>query len=211
MLPVTKEQAVQQNMKKYYTGRPCRKGHDSERYTSNGMCVECLHPRRLMAAPPEGSNVLHGIAFPQGTPQDTMVLVMKYIQDNIASFVFAVDSGADQRSKGKAMKMISNGWAHAERLYRCYKAGLVGGADVWMAVYPDELFKDSVLNPACVGGDLGIFMSTVYTKNGDPREVWLGCLFDIQNNVLLGTPVYLWKQDLHAAQSGLIGPKRSHS
>jgi hypothetical protein len=163
----------------------------------------------MSGAVPEGSNVLHGIAFPLGTPEDTMRLVMKYIQDNIAHFVFAVDSGADQRSKGQAMKMISNGWAAGERLYRCYRAGMVGGADIWMAVYPEEFFKDPVLNPACVGGDLGIFMGTVYTKNGDPREVWLGCLFDVQHNVLCGTPTYLWKQDLHAAQAGLIGPKRS--
>lgn len=26
----------------YNTGKPCRRGHDSDRYTSNGMCVACV-------------------------------------------------------------------------------------------------------------------------------------------------------------------------
>lgn len=31
----------------YKTGKPCIRGHDSERYTSTGACVECLHPKRV--------------------------------------------------------------------------------------------------------------------------------------------------------------------
>jgi len=27
---------------KYYTGKPCKKGHIAERYTKSGTCVECL-------------------------------------------------------------------------------------------------------------------------------------------------------------------------
>lgn len=26
----------------YYTGKPCKHGHDSRRYTTSGACVECL-------------------------------------------------------------------------------------------------------------------------------------------------------------------------
>jgi 5-methylcytosine-specific restriction endonuclease McrA len=31
---------------KYFTGRPCRAGHSSERYVSNGICCEC-QPKRM--------------------------------------------------------------------------------------------------------------------------------------------------------------------
>lgn len=26
---------------RFYTGKPCKKGHDSERFTSNGSCIQC--------------------------------------------------------------------------------------------------------------------------------------------------------------------------
>lgn len=37
----TRKQAAADGDKLYYTGKPCRKGHDSMRYTSTGMCFEC--------------------------------------------------------------------------------------------------------------------------------------------------------------------------
>lgn len=38
---VSREIAARTALKRYYTGRPCRRGHDSERYTSTGNCCEC--------------------------------------------------------------------------------------------------------------------------------------------------------------------------
>lgn len=34
---------------RYYTGMMCRNGHDCQRYTSNGACVECIRPRSIRA------------------------------------------------------------------------------------------------------------------------------------------------------------------
>lgn len=31
---------------KYFTGRPCKNGHISERWKSNGTCIECAYARR---------------------------------------------------------------------------------------------------------------------------------------------------------------------
>jgi hypothetical protein len=31
------------NLKKYYTGKPCKHGHDSERYVKGGTCVACVY------------------------------------------------------------------------------------------------------------------------------------------------------------------------
>jgi len=39
----TKEQAVAENAKRYYTGNACKKGHVAERYTKNSTCVKCAY------------------------------------------------------------------------------------------------------------------------------------------------------------------------
>ena len=42
MFPVqTRKQAAAAGMTRYYTGRPCSKGHDAQRFTSTGVCVKC--------------------------------------------------------------------------------------------------------------------------------------------------------------------------
>jgi hypothetical protein len=33
--------AAKAGLKRYYTGKKCKHGHDSERYVYNGHCVEC--------------------------------------------------------------------------------------------------------------------------------------------------------------------------
>lgn len=38
---VTRKEAKERGLKTYYTGKPCKHGHLSERYTKNGTCVEC--------------------------------------------------------------------------------------------------------------------------------------------------------------------------
>lgn len=39
---VKRSEAARAGLKRYYNGTPCRRGHDAERYTSNGMCCKCL-------------------------------------------------------------------------------------------------------------------------------------------------------------------------
>jgi len=38
---LTRRQAAESGQKRYYTGRPCNKGHDCQRFTSTGVCVLC--------------------------------------------------------------------------------------------------------------------------------------------------------------------------
>lgn len=38
---VTRAEAVAIGIKRYFTGKPCRHGHISERFTSTTLCVEC--------------------------------------------------------------------------------------------------------------------------------------------------------------------------
>ena len=38
---VTRQEAENRAIQRYYTGKPCVNGHISERYTSDGACIEC--------------------------------------------------------------------------------------------------------------------------------------------------------------------------
>ena len=39
---VTRQAAIEKGLKRYYTGRPCKKGHKSQRYTLSCSCVQCI-------------------------------------------------------------------------------------------------------------------------------------------------------------------------
>lgn len=38
---IERHDAARKKLRKYFTGKPCRKGHVGERYTTNGGCVKC--------------------------------------------------------------------------------------------------------------------------------------------------------------------------
>ena len=38
---ISRKDATDQGLKRYYTGKQCKYGHTSERYLSNGDCIEC--------------------------------------------------------------------------------------------------------------------------------------------------------------------------
>lgn len=38
---ITRMSAAKAGLKRYYTGKQCKRGHDSERWVYNGHCVEC--------------------------------------------------------------------------------------------------------------------------------------------------------------------------
>lgn len=41
---ISRESAWQAGLTKFFTGKPCKKGHICERYVSNGGCVFCMNP-----------------------------------------------------------------------------------------------------------------------------------------------------------------------
>lgn len=45
---ITRQEAKEQNLSRYYTGKPCRRGHDCESYTKTGKCTRCkaLHDKK---------------------------------------------------------------------------------------------------------------------------------------------------------------------
>ena len=42
---ISRKEAIQKGLSKYYTGRPCKRGHIAERYTA-GACVVCVSERK---------------------------------------------------------------------------------------------------------------------------------------------------------------------
>lgn len=38
----TRQAAIQRGVKLYFSGKPCKRGHLSARYTASGQCVECV-------------------------------------------------------------------------------------------------------------------------------------------------------------------------
>jgi hypothetical protein len=42
MYPTTRNEAIAQGRNKYWTGRPCPKGHVAERYVQSSACTECV-------------------------------------------------------------------------------------------------------------------------------------------------------------------------
>ena len=43
---ISKKEAKEKGLKRYYTGEPCVYGHISERYTNGGGCIVCLDENR---------------------------------------------------------------------------------------------------------------------------------------------------------------------
>lgn len=41
MQPISKKLALEHSLKKYFTGKPCKRGHISQRYTRNSVCIDC--------------------------------------------------------------------------------------------------------------------------------------------------------------------------
>ena len=44
---ISKSDAISKGLNKYFTGRKCKNGHISERYTSNSWCVRCLREKEF--------------------------------------------------------------------------------------------------------------------------------------------------------------------
>lgn len=45
MKRITQREALDFGLTRFYTGKKCIHGHDSERYTLSGECVQCNHDR----------------------------------------------------------------------------------------------------------------------------------------------------------------------
>lgn len=42
---ITRLDAIELKLTRYFTGQPCKRGHICNRYTKTAACIECLHPK----------------------------------------------------------------------------------------------------------------------------------------------------------------------
>ncbi|HHS9967645.1 TPA: hypothetical protein ACTW6G_002923 [Raoultella ornithinolytica] len=50
MKRITQREALELGITRFYTGKKCIHGHNSERYTISGECVQCNHERARQQA-----------------------------------------------------------------------------------------------------------------------------------------------------------------
>lgn len=43
---VSRQEAIEKGLPRYFTGLPCKREHEVERYTASGNCVECAREAR---------------------------------------------------------------------------------------------------------------------------------------------------------------------
>lgn len=75
--------------KRFYTGEPCARGHDVERFVSNGGCVDCVN---LKTAP----NAKQRLARNQGWPPRAIVFAVNFAplpEEIAAAFLYAEAQG----------------------------------------------------------------------------------------------------------------------
>lgn len=79
---ISQEQAKLLGLLKFYTGKPCRKGHLSERYANGtGICVQCV--RAWKDKYPEKKYNAHKV-YRQKYPQKMSSLTISYMENNSA-------------------------------------------------------------------------------------------------------------------------------
>jgi len=71
-----RKEAIDSGLQKYNTGRKCRYGHDSDRYTLSGACCECMDELRKSI-----STRFSPHNFKKCTEEIYIILDLKYIED----------------------------------------------------------------------------------------------------------------------------------
>ena len=46
MEQITQAEALKKGLDRYFTGKPCKREHVSERYARSGMCIACARERQ---------------------------------------------------------------------------------------------------------------------------------------------------------------------
>src|SRR5579859_512216 len=58
---ISRKDAHARGLKRFYTGKPCKGGHLSERYVVNGGCIACIN----WATPSSGMHTTANLCFPE--------------------------------------------------------------------------------------------------------------------------------------------------
>lgn len=70
---ISRKEAQARELVHFYTGLPCKHGHDSARYTGSGACVKCMNDR-VKAYNDKFRRVVRGAALPQSSARAVQFL-----------------------------------------------------------------------------------------------------------------------------------------
>lgn len=79
---MTRREAVESGLKRYYTGKPCSKGHDSQRFTSTGACIKCAagYSKEYVGNLRKEANARHAGLFVYQAHYDDHAALLAYAQ-----------------------------------------------------------------------------------------------------------------------------------
>lgn len=90
----SRAEAIRLGVRRYYTGIPCKHGHRSERYTTTGSCLECLHPKlsrpRVITDPRRLSQSL-AYSVDRRLSAQHVIRLEQWVKDAVATFEVMVE------------------------------------------------------------------------------------------------------------------------
>lgn len=125
----SRKEAKSLGLKKFFTGRPCKNGHISEKYTSNGQCCTCRHnlntsEKALQYAKDYRDKNYEKVnnwikTYRKENPEIVSATAKKYREKNI-------DVKRRLHSKRRAMKKNATvAWADSARMNEIFKQRIV--------------------------------------------------------------------------------------
>lgn len=107
---ISRNDAADKGRRTFFTGMPCRAGHVSERYTSNGTCLQCLQRFRRTAVNPWTKQLVpfipQGLFSPAGLTPELHAELMEFMHQSVAHWV---------NHKGLMTDSIQNAYTEAQR------------------------------------------------------------------------------------------------
>ena len=94
---ITRKQAFERALVRFYTGKPCKNGHDAERYTSMGGCVKCVNTTwkvpKLLRGGPLPANSLNAqqmlVEIPRDATDEQRAEFVRWVQHSCVPTFFA--------------------------------------------------------------------------------------------------------------------------
>jgi replicative superfamily II helicase len=78
---ITRQNAILQGLPRYFTGKPCKHGHISERYTNNKTCCVCGNQSANKAKDPIKVRE-YNRTWRHNNPEKSLGYTQKYLQNN---------------------------------------------------------------------------------------------------------------------------------
>lgn len=98
---ISGSEARRLGLKRYFTGKPCKKGHVAERYADKGMCVECEKERATLRSKSPQVKAYHAAYYAKNSDQ-AKAYAAEYRKANAEKIKSHYDANKERRQAVKA-------------------------------------------------------------------------------------------------------------